>query len=77
MGQLAWEGKFAHLMGATENTIKAFCRKYHCQHENLRSQGGHEWVRPTSQTQCGPEAWSVLLGWGFTLSPDKRGYCLE
>ena len=73
--QLFWEGKFAHLMGATGNTIKAFCRKYRCRHEDLRSQGGQEWIRPTSQTQCGPEAWSVLLGWGFSLSPDEQGYC--
>ena len=73
--QLSWEGKFAHLMGATGNTIKAFCRKYRCRHEDLRSQGGQEWIRPTSQTQCGPEAWSVLLGWGFSLSPDEQGYC--
>ena len=73
--QLAWEGEFAHIMGATENAIKAFCRKYRCQHEDLRSQGGQEWMRPTGQTQCGPDAWSVLLGWGFTLSSDKQDYC--
>jgi hypothetical protein len=62
-------------MGATGNTIKAFCRKYRCRHEDLRSQGGQEWIRPTSQTQCGLEAWSVLLGWGFSLSPDEQDYC--
>ncbi len=73
--QLAWEGKFAHIMGATENSITAFCRKYRCRHEDLRSRGGQEWIHPTSQTQCGPEAWSVLLGWGFSLSPNEQGYC--
>ncbi|BBJ00304.1 hypothetical protein FGKAn22_19960 [Ferrigenium kumadai] len=73
--QLLWEGKFAELMGATENSIKAFCRKYHCQHDDLRSRGGQEWIRPTDRTQCGTEAWSVLLGWGFNPSPDEAGYC--
>lgn len=72
--QLPWEGKFAELMGATENSIKAFCRKYRCQHEDLRSQGGQEWIRPGDQTQCGTEGWAVLLGWGFRPSRDKQGF---
>ena len=72
--QLAWEGTFARLMGASENSIKEFCRKYQCLHEDLRTQGGREWIRPTDLTQCGVEGWSVLLGWGFNLSPDKQGY---
>ena len=74
-GQLAWEGKFAKLMGATGNSIREFCSKYQCLHEDLRTQGGQEWIRPTDRTQCGVEGWSVLLGWGFSLSPDKEGYC--
>lgn len=73
--QLAWEGKFAELMGATENSIKAFCKKYRCLHEDLRADGGQEWIRPTERTQCGAEGWSVLRGWGFRLSPDEQGYC--
>lgn len=72
--QLAWEGKFARLMGASENAIREFCKKYHCRHEDLRTQGGREWIRLTDQTRCGAEAWSVLRGWGFNPSPDKRGY---
>lgn len=71
---LTWEGKFAQLMGATKNSIQEFCRKYQCQHEDLRTQGSQEWIRPTDRTQCGAEGWSVLLGWGFSLSPDKAGY---
>ncbi len=72
--QLSWEGKFAQLVGATENSIKAFCRKYRCLHDDHRSEGGQEWIRPTERTQCGAEGWAVLLGWGFSLSPDEAGY---
>lgn len=72
--QLAWEGKFAQLMGATENSIEAFCKKYQCLHDDQRPQGKQEWIRPTERTQCGTEGWSVLLGWGFSLSPDEQGY---
>ncbi|HXU92087.1 MAG TPA: EH signature domain-containing protein [Gallionella sp.] len=73
--QLAWEGKFAELLGATENAIKAFCGKYQCIYEDLRSQGGQEWIRPTEQTRCGTEGWAVLLGWGFKPSRDEAGFC--
>src|SRR5574340_59788 len=72
--QLAWEGRFARLMGATENSIRAFCKKYQCLHEDQRPQGKQEWIRPTERTQCGTDGWSVLLGWGFSLSPDESGY---
>lgn len=72
--KLSWERKFAQLVGATENSITAFCRKYQCLHEDQRSEGGQEWVRPTERTQCGAEGWSVLLGWGFSRSPDEAGY---
>lgn len=72
--QLAWEGRFAQLMGATENSIKMFCKKYHCLHEDHRQHGKQEWIYPTEQTQCGAEAWSVLLGWGFSLSQDEHAY---
>ena len=68
------EAKFAELMGATENSLKAFCRKYQCLHEDLRLQGGQEWIRPTDLTKCGIEGWSVLLGWGFRPSPDEAGF---
>lgn len=73
--RLAWEGKFAKLMGATGNSVQAFCRKYHCLHEDRRSLGGREWIRPTERTQCGPEGWAVLRGWGFSPAPDESGYC--
>lgn len=71
---LEWEGRFAELLGATSNAIQAFCRKYHCQHEDLRSDEGREWVRPTGQTQCNAEGWAVLKGWGFRPAPDGQGY---
>lgn len=73
-GHVAWEGKFAELLGATENSIRAFCRKHECQHQDLRNEGGLEWIRPTEQTKCGAEARSVLRGWGFRLPPDGQGY---
>jgi hypothetical protein len=72
--QLAWEGAFAQAMGSSENSIREFCRKYHCRHEESRTRDGYEWILPTEETQCGHEAWSVLSGWGFKSSPDKKGY---
>lgn len=72
--QIDWEGKFAELMGATENSIRAFCRKCRCIHEDLRAEEGREWIRPSEETQWNTEARSVLQGWGFRLSPDGQGY---
>lgn len=72
--QLTWEGRFAEHLGATESSIRAFCRKYQCLHEDMRPEGGWEWIRPTGQTQCGMEGWSVLLGWGFRPSQDEAGF---
>jgi hypothetical protein len=73
-GLLEWEGKFAELLGATQNSIEAFCQKYHCLHEGLRSEGGQEWIRRTERTQCGAEGWAVLQGWGFRPGPDNRDF---
>lgn len=71
---LEWEGRFAELMGSTPNAIEAFCRKYQCRHEDLRGEGGREWIRPTEQTRCGAEGWAVPRGWGFRPAPDGQGY---
>lgn len=74
INQLAWEGEFAREMGATENSIKEFCRKYQCRYKDLRSQDGHQWIRPTNQMQCAHDAASVLWGWGFAWSADEKAY---
>lgn len=70
--QLAWEGRFAQELGATENAIAAFCRKYQCDYEDLRH--GSQRIRPANHDQYGPQVWSVLQGWGFCYSTDAHAY---
>lgn len=70
--QLAWEGKFAHELGATENAIAAFCDKYQCVYENLRN--GNQWIRPAQPDRYGLEVWSVLQGWGFCFMEKENAY---
>lgn len=72
--QLTWEGKFAQELGATENAIQAFCRRYQCLYDDRRNQGGYQWIRPSHSDQYGREVWSVLLGWGFCFSIEESGY---
>jgi hypothetical protein len=69
---LAWEGKFAQELGATDNAIVAFCAKYQCVYDDLRC--GSQWVRPSGPGQYGPEVWSVLTGWGFKYSIEENAY---
>lgn len=71
---LSWEGRFAQELGATENSIKAFCQRYQCQYDDRRNQDGRQWIRPSHPAQYGQEVWSVLRGWGFCLSPEQNGY---
>lgn len=73
-GKMGWEGRFAQEMGASPNAVAAFCRKYGCRHEDLREQGGYQWLRPDGRAKFPAEASAVLLGWGFVWSPEELGY---
>lgn len=70
--QLTWEGKFAQELGASENAIAAFCRKYQCDYEELRN--GSQWIRPANHDQYGRQVWSVLQGWGFSFSTEEHAW---
>lgn len=72
--QLSWEGRFAHELGATEKSIRAFCRNYQCRYVDSRERDGREWIRPESLARYGPEVWSILSGWGYVLSNEEDGY---
>ncbi len=72
--QLNWEGRFAQELGPTKNAIKAFCAKYQCGHTDTSEQNGQQWIRPRNHAQYGPEVWSILNGWGFTLSNNENGF---
>lgn len=72
--EMAWEGGFAEALGMTENAMKAFCRKYQCSYEDLRVRDGSEWVKPADVSKYGADVWSVLMGWGFCYSVEKRAY---
>ncbi|MFA6921721.1 MAG: EH signature domain-containing protein [Gallionella sp.] len=72
--ELTWEGKFAHEMGMTGNSVRAFCRKYRCVYEDTRKKDGCQWVRPANVDQYGSQVWSVLAGWGFHFSPEDKAY---
>lgn len=72
--ELAWEGVFAHEMGATENAIVAFCGKYRCEYQDLRERNGSQWIRPRAADQYGAEVWSVLIGWGYAHSAEEKAY---
>jgi hypothetical protein len=72
--QLSWEGRFAQELGATPNTIRAFCHNYQCRYTDNRNQDGREWIRPESLAKYGSEVWSILTGWGFCLSNEENGY---
>lgn len=73
--QLTWEGLFAQELGVTDNAIKAFCKHYQCQHEDLRVTDGGQWIRPIYPDRYGVEVWSVLRGWGFKFLSDQNAYC--
>lgn len=70
---IKWEAQFAQEMGVTANAIRAFCRKYRSRYED-KQQDGRNWLYPDSGQKCEPFAHAVLVGWGFTWSPDKQGY---
>lgn len=72
--QLSWEGVFARELGSSDNTIKAFCQKYQCVYTDSSAQDGRLWIRPRDLSRYGPEVWSILSGWGYTLSNEENGY---
>jgi len=72
--QLAWEGRFAQELGAKDNAIHAFCRKYQCQYEDRRNQDGRLWIRPSNPQQYGHNVWSVLAGWGYCFLTEENSY---
>ena len=67
--ELAWEGKFAKVLGMTDKAIAAFCRKYQCTYER------NGWIRPAYPERYGREVWSILQGWGFSHSAKEQAYC--
>lgn len=72
--QLSWEGHFARELGPSENAIKAFCQKYQCGYTDSTDLDGRLWIRPRDLARYGPEVWSILNGWGYTLSNEENGY---
>lgn len=72
--QLSWEGRFAQELGSTPNAVRAFCRNYQCRYTDSRDRDGREWIRPENLAKYGPEVWSILTGWGFSLSNEENGY---
>lgn len=72
--QLSWEGRFAQELGATENAIRAFCRKYRCRYTDSRELDEREWIHPDNLAKYGAEVWSILTGWGFSLTNEKSSY---
>lgn len=74
MPQLSWEGRFAQELGATDNTIRAFCRNYRCRYTDTRDKDGHQWIRPEDFAKYGPEVWSILSGWGFKMSNEENAF---
>ena len=65
--QLAWEGKFAALLGETDSTREAFCNKYQCRRDGAR-------IIPENHERYGREVWSVLLGWGYVFSEREGAF---
>ncbi len=72
--QLSWEGKFAQELGVSENAIVAFCSKYQCEYQDSRDRDGSQWIRPANHEQYGQQVWSVLQGWGFSYSAEKKAW---
>lgn len=72
--ELSWEGKFAHEMGMTDNSLRAFCRSYQCEYQDTRGKDGCQWIRPSDAARYGSQVWSVLAGWGFHFSPEDGAY---
>lgn len=72
--QLSWEGVFARELGSSNNAIKAFCQKYQCIYTDSVDTDGRLWIRPRDLGRYGPEVWSILSGWGYTLSNAENSY---
>ena len=66
-----WEGRFAQELGGSEMARQHFCQHHAAQYS---VNAGNAWVKPDSGEKYPPEITSVLLGWGYTWSPDTRGY---
>jgi hypothetical protein len=70
--RLIWEGRFAEELGETDNARRAFCLKYQCEYEDRRDTEGAQYIRPAVCERYGMEAWSVLKGWGYDFSEEKK-----
>lgn len=71
---LTWEGRFAQEVGMTANAVRVFCQKHACRHEDRSTQDGKVWMKPLNGERYAPTVASVLLGWGFTWSPEQKAY---
>lgn len=68
---ITWEGRFAQELGGSEMARQHFCEHHAAQYSISK---GSTWLSPNNGERYPPEVASVLLGWGFTWSPDARGY---
>jgi hypothetical protein len=68
---ITWEGRFAQELGGSEMARQHFCEHHAARHSVSE---GSAWIIPNNGERYPAETASVLLGWGYTWSPDVRGY---